>query len=85
MIVTFAFALLVTLFAGLYDLKTSNVHEEVPAILVSFGLVYWLIFSLMTSDLSFILSSVATGIVFSICGLALYRMRVWGDGGISLT
>ncbi|MBN2094834.1 MAG: hypothetical protein JW727_02200 [Candidatus Aenigmarchaeota archaeon] len=80
MLLTFVFALILAVFAGLYDLKTSNVHEEVPAVLISGGLFYWLVYSLVNSDLSFAVSSLLTGIVFLLSGLLLYRARVWGDG-----
>jgi len=80
MVFTFLLALVFTGFAGLYDLKTSNVHEEVPALMMAFGLFYWLIFSLINSDLSFIIASVSTGLVFSTIAFLLYKSKVWGDG-----
>jgi Flp pilus assembly protein protease CpaA len=79
-LIIFGFALAVTLFAGAYDLKTSNVHEEVPAILIAFGLFYWLIRSLVSSDLSLIVSSIVSGAIFLILSQILYYAKVWGDG-----
>lgn len=77
---TFLLALAFTGFAGIYDLKTSNVHEEVPVLMMAFGIFYWLIFSFINSDLSFVIASVSTGIVFSALAFLLYKAKVWGDG-----
>jgi len=79
-VLPFFLALAFTLFAGLYDLKTSNVHEEVPALLGFFGVFYWLIFSLINSDFSYIISSLVTGGVFLSIALLLYKAKIWGDG-----
>ncbi|MCK4428916.1 MAG: prepilin peptidase, partial [Candidatus Aenigmarchaeota archaeon] len=78
--IPFAICSALTLFAGLYDLKTSDVHEEVPALLISFGLFYWFMFSMISNDLAFFFNSVATGLLFLSVGLLLYKIKAWGDG-----
>lgn len=77
-ILVFAFALV--LFAGLYDLKTSNVHEEVPALLISVGLFYWLMKSFLAADLGLVWDSVISGLIFLVLAQMLYYAKVWGDG-----
>ena len=77
---SFILCFLITLYAGLYDLKTSDVHEEVPALLISFGLFYWFIVSLMSGNFAFFLNSILVGSFFLALGLLLYQLKVWGDG-----
>ncbi len=77
---SFILCFLITLYAGLYDLKTSDVYEEVPALLISFGLFYWFIISLVNGNFAFFLNSVLIGSFFLALGLLLYQLKVWGDG-----
>jgi len=78
--IPFITCLTITLFAGIYDLKTSDVFEEVPALLISFGLFYWFMFSLIQNNFIYFINSVLVGIFFLSFGLFLYKARFWGDG-----
>ncbi len=68
------------LFAGLYDLKTSDVHAEVPALLISFGLFYWFLFSLIHNNFTYFFNSVSAGLIFLLVGFLFYKAKIWGDG-----
>ena len=76
----FLIALALTLFAGIYDLKTTDVFEEVPALMISFGLFYWYIVSLIFVDFLYLINSILVGIFFLSFGLILFKLRLWGDG-----
>ena len=78
--IPFLTCLAITLFAGIYDLKTSDVFEEIPALLISFGLFYWFIFSLIKSNFTYFINSFLVGVLFLSFGLLLYKARIWGDG-----
>lgn len=78
--IPFVAAFLLSLYAGIYDLKTSDIFEEVPALMVSFGLFYWYIVSLFLKDFSYFLSSVTVGIFLLSFGLILFKLKLWGDG-----
>jgi len=78
--IPFLITLSLTLFAGIYDLKTSDVFEEIPALLISFGLFYWFIFSLISKNFSYFFNSVFTGLLFLSVGLLFYKDKIWGDG-----
>ncbi len=77
---SFILCFLITLYAGLYDLKTSDVYEEVPTLLISFGLFYWFIVSLINGNFAFFLNSILVGSFFLALGLLLYQLKAWGDG-----
>ncbi len=76
----FLTCLAITLFAGIYDLKTSDVFEEIPALLISFGLFYGFIFSLINKNFTYFFNSVLVGLLFLSFGLLLYKSKIWGDG-----
>ncbi|OYT43600.1 MAG: hypothetical protein B6U88_00475 [Candidatus Aenigmarchaeota archaeon ex4484_56] len=78
--IPYSVGLILTLYAGLYDLKTSDVQEEVPFLLISIGLFYWLITSLIYSDFTYFINSISTGILALITGLSIYCLKLWGDG-----
>lgn len=78
--IPFLTCLSILLFAGIYDLKTSDVFEEVPTLLISFGLFYWFIFSLIYKNFTYFFNSVLVGLLFLSFGLLLYKAKVWGDG-----
>lgn len=78
--IPFAICFAITLFAGLYDLKTSDVFEEIPALLISFGLFYWYLVSMIYQDLFYVALSILIGLIFLIFGISFYKLRIWGDG-----
>jgi hypothetical protein len=78
--IPFLTALILTLFAGIYDLKTSDVFEEIPFLMISFGLFYWYIISLVNYNFNYFVNSLLVGIFFLSFGLLLFKLKIWGDG-----
>jgi len=78
--IPFLIAISTTLFAGVYDLKTSDVFEEIPAIMISVGLFYWYIISLIYKEPFYIVNSISVGLFFLFFGLLLFKLGFWGDG-----
>jgi len=78
--VPFIIAFFLSLFAGIYDLKTSNIFEEVPALMISFGLFYWYMISLIFENFIYLCSSVLVGFFLLSFGLILFKLKLWGDG-----
>jgi Flp pilus assembly protein protease CpaA len=78
--IPFLITLALTLFAGLYDLKTSDVFEEIPALMISLGLFYWFMISLIYKDSFYFLNSLLVGLFFLFFGLLLFKLRFWGNG-----
>lgn len=78
--IPFLISLFLSLFAGLYDLKTSDVHEEIPTLMISFGLFYWFINSLIFKNPILFYNSLIFGFFFLLFGLILFKLKMWGDG-----
>ncbi len=78
--IPFIIAFLLSLFAGIYDLKTSDIFEEVPTLMISFGLFYWYIVSLIFENFNYLFSSILVGIFLLSFGLILFKLKIWGDG-----
>ena len=78
--IPFLIAISTTLFAGIYDLKTSDVLEEIPALMISLGLFYWYMLSLICKEPMHIVNSILTGLFFLSLGLLLFKLKFWGDG-----
>ncbi len=71
-------ALLLTAVAGLWDLKTTEVPDELLAVMVVSGVSYWLISASITSDVYPLFVSLAIGSVLLALGLLLYKKGQWG-------
>jgi Flp pilus assembly protein protease CpaA len=71
-------ALLFTAAAGLWDLKTTEVPDEIPAIMIVAGISYWLINTGITGEIMPLLLSLAIGTALLVMGLVLYKKGQWG-------
>jgi Flp pilus assembly protein protease CpaA len=82
--ISFLIAFIISLYAGIYDLRTTEIPEEAPFLLVSFGLFLWFIYSLYTGDISYLLKSISIGLLLTFIGYTLYKFGQWGDGDAAL-
>lgn len=65
--------------AGLWDLKTTEVPDELPVAMSAFGLFYWFIASLAAESIAPFVLSLLSGMAFLVPGLLLYRAGKWGE------
>ncbi len=70
-------AVIGSVIAGAWDLKTTEVPDEIPVLMVSLGIFLWFITALNGNSAPFVLSSVAGTIVLAL-GLLLYKHGKWG-------
>jgi Flp pilus assembly protein protease CpaA len=78
MIEIIVFAFIGSALAGLWDLKTTEVPDEIPAVMISVGLFYYFIQTLVTGDPSFLVNSFVLGTAVLAAGLVLYKLGKWG-------
>ncbi len=71
-------ALVLTALAGLWDLRTTEVPDELLAIMVISGISYWLISASITGGFYPLFVSLAIGTVLLALGLMLYKKGQWG-------
>ena len=71
-------ALIAASVAGLWDLKTTEVPDEIPAIMIIAGLSFWGLVALFTGDYAPLMSSAGLGTIVLLIGLALYKKGQWG-------
>ncbi len=71
-------ALVLTAVAGLWDLKTTEVPDEIPAIMIVSGIAFWLIDASITGNLLPLAISLTVGSLLLAFGLALYKKGQWG-------
>ncbi|MCD6381373.1 MAG: prepilin peptidase, partial [Candidatus Aenigmarchaeota archaeon] len=81
---TFFIALFGSLIAGLWDLKTTEIPEEIPALMTGFGLFIWFIYALSIGNMYPLFLSVIVGTMFLSIGWVFYRMGQWGDGDAAI-
>ncbi len=72
------FAFLASAAAGLYDLKTTEVPEEIPVLMISFGLFYWFVYALTIGDFYPLLLSISLGTLLLALGILAYKKGQWG-------
>lgn len=65
--------------AGLWDLKTTEVPDELPMVMSAVGLFYWFIASLLAESVMPFALSLLSGLAFLVPGLLLYRAGKWGE------
>ncbi len=68
----------ITAIAGIWDLKTTEVPDELLAILLISGISYWLINASITGDLAPLALSLGIGTFLLASGLILYSRGQWG-------
>ncbi|MBI2232342.1 MAG: prepilin peptidase [Candidatus Aenigmarchaeota archaeon] len=71
-------AFLASAAAGIYDLKTTEVPEEIPALMVSFGLFYWFVSALTFGDFYPLAVSMSVGTLLLALGILAYKKGQWG-------
>jgi len=77
-------ALVLGFAAGLWDLKTSDIPDEAPALMAVLGLFIWYVSGLTTGNwMPFTISAVLGTAVFAI-GWGLYKAGQWGGGDAAL-
>ncbi len=82
--ITFFIALLGSLIAGLWDLKTTDIPDEIPLLMASFGISLWFIHFLTTGNLYPFISSLAVGTFYLLVGWIFYKTGQWGGGDAAL-
>jgi len=75
-----AVALIGSLAAGISDLKTTEIPDEIPLLMGVIGVFGWLIYALTFGDFNPLFSSLLFGTVFLIFGWILYKTGQWGGG-----
>jgi Flp pilus assembly protein protease CpaA len=63
---------------GLWDLKTTEVPDEVPALMISFGLFILFIRAIFFNETMNLFASMAIGTILLALGLILYKKGQWG-------
>ena len=83
-LIAMAAALILGFAAGLWDLKTSDIPDEAPALMAVLGLFIWYVSGLTTGNwVPFIISAALGTAVFAI-GWGLYKAGQWGGGDAAL-
>ena len=77
-ILAFGSALLA--YAGYTDLKTTEIADWVPYSLITGGILFYLMLSLMQGSVSPLTSCLTTGAAFLFAGLLMHRLGQWADG-----
>jgi Flp pilus assembly protein protease CpaA len=78
MIEIFIIACAISAIAGLWDLKTTEVPDELLAIMIITGISYWLINFSITGDITSLFASLGIGSGLLAAGLLLYAKGQWG-------
>ncbi len=77
-IVALTIALAGSLVAAIWDLLTTEVPDELLAIMVSFGISIWFFFGVVTGDFTPLYFSIVIGTSLLAFGLLLYKKGSWG-------
>jgi len=76
----FYVALVGSSLAGLIDLKTTEIPDKIPYAMIAFGIIGYLIKSIIIGSYFPILFSIMTGLIFLGFGLLMYFGGQWGGG-----
>lgn len=71
-------AVLGSVVAGAWDLKTTEVPDEIPALMISLGLFVHFLSTGMTGDFYPLAVSLSAGTILLIAGLLMYSKGQWG-------
>ncbi|MBI2579618.1 MAG: prepilin peptidase [Candidatus Aenigmarchaeota archaeon] len=71
-------ALLTSSVAGLWDLKTTEVPDEIPAVMIFSGIFFWFAVAISTGNAEPLMASLGLGSAVLLAGLVLYRKGQWG-------
>jgi len=75
-----AIALIGSLAAGIYDLKTSNIPDSLCIAMIIVGLIIHSAYGFLTGDFNSLINSLMFGGLFLVFGLAMYFTGQWGGG-----
>jgi len=75
-LILFSIAFIGSLLAGLWDLKTTEIPDEIPTLMAVFGVFIWLV----SGNLYGLALSVVFGLSFLGFGWLLYKAGQWGGG-----
>ncbi len=84
MFIPLVIALIGCAIAGLWDLFTTDIPDEVSESMIIFGIFYWILKSLQLGTLKPLLMSLSVGIIFFLFGYVLYKTGQWGGGDAKL-
>ena len=73
-------ALAGTLIASYYDLKTTEIPDYLPIVMIAAGILLNLVNFLTTKNSEYLFLSIMNGIVFSAIGFSMYFAGQWGAG-----
>lgn len=73
-------ALIGSFAAGIYDLKTTNIPDEICILMIMLGLIMHIITGVYTGNFTMFLNSLLFGGIFLIFGLIMYYGGQWGGG-----
>jgi len=79
-----AISLIGSLIAGLWDLKTTEIPDEIPFLIASLGIFSWFVYMLSFGDSYPFILSIFLGSLFSVFGFILYKLGQWGGGDAAL-
>ncbi len=77
---TLAAALVGTLVAAAYDLKTTEIPDFLPYAMIGLGIATAALGSYLSGDPEVFLRAMLSGVILSAVGAALYFTGQWGDG-----
>ncbi len=77
-LIALATALLGSAIAGIWDLLTTEVPDEIPALMISFGVFGWYASALTTGNFLPLFYSLAFGTLILAAGWLLYKKGHWG-------
>jgi len=77
-------ALAGSLVAGLWDLKTTEIPDEIPTLMAAIGIFTWFLFMLTTGSYFPLLLSLAAGTIYLAFGWSMYKLGQWGGGDAKL-
>jgi Flp pilus assembly protein protease CpaA len=75
-LILFGIAFIGSLAAGLWDLKTTEIPDEIPTLMIALGVALWL----MSGNIYGFALSMVFGISFLLFGWLLYKAGQWGGG-----
>jgi len=79
-LISAAIALIGSTLAGVWDLKTTEIPDDIPDVMIILGLTIAFIESVFSSNYSFLLNSVIYGVGFFCFGFLMYYLGQWGGG-----
>ncbi len=71
-------AIIASAAAGIWDLKTTEVPDEIPALMIAAGIFYWAMNAMVSGIAGPLVNSVVLGTVILALGIFLYKRGQWG-------